>query len=195
MHPLSAGSYPLRSWRISPIAANQPLASQKYHLKFFGNLRGDLLFEISNQIRETRLSPRQAPRRSLLPLSPKRTQVRLKSLLCLVWLAPDSFRTHGRPPVQECRLRLKRPPSSSRTLARHLPFKSSTAARSCSYSLFTWAALLRFAFGQKIWHTIFFSSKPNFKIFPKLLPKPRGASQSPKSWHVTVYPRYPAWSF
>jgi hypothetical protein len=29
----------------------------------------------------------------------------------------------------------------------------------------------RFAFGQKIWHTIFFSSKTNFKIFPKLLPK------------------------
>ena len=120
--------------------------------------------------RETRLSPRRAPRRSLLPLSPKRTQVRLKSLLYLVWLAPDSFRTHGRPPVQECRLRLKRPASSSRTLARHLPFKSSTAARSCSYGFFPWAALLRFAFGQKIWHTIFFSPKPNFKIFPKLLP-------------------------
>ena len=131
---------------------------------------------------------------ALLPHSPKRTQVRLKSLLYLVWLAPDSFRTHGRPPVQECRLRLKRPPSSSRTLARHLPFKSSTAARSCSYGLFPWAALLRFAFGQKIWHTIFFSSKPNFKIFPKLLPKPRGASQSPKRWRVTVHPRYPAWS-
>jgi len=38
-----------------------------------------LRFQI--QIRETRLSPRRAPRRSLLPLSPKRTQVRLKSLL------------------------------------------------------------------------------------------------------------------
>ena len=137
------------------------------------------MFEISNQIRETRLSPRRAPRRSLLPLSPKRTQVRLKSLLYLVWLAPDSFRTHGRPPVQECRLRLKRPASSSRTLARHLPFKSSTAARSCSYGLFPRAALVRFAFGQKIWHTIFFSPKPNFKIFPKLLPKPRRASPSP----------------
>ena len=123
-------------------------ASQKYHLKLSENFRRDLLFEISNQIRETRLSPRRAPRRSLLPLSPKRTQVRLKSLLYLVWLAPDSFRTHGRPPVQERRLGLKRPPSSSRKLARHLPFKSSTAARSCSYGLFPWAALLRFAFGQ-----------------------------------------------
>ena len=49
-----------------------------------------------------------------------------------------------------------------------LHLKSSTAARSCSYGRFPWAALLCFAFGQKIWHTIFFSSKPNFKIFPKL---------------------------
>src|SRR5271157_2233139 len=141
-----------------------------------------------------RLSPCRAPRRSLLPLSPKRTQVRLKSLLLACLATPDPIRTHGRPSVQECRLRLKRIPSSSRTLARHLPFKSSTAARSCSYGLFPWAALLRFAFGQKIWHTIFFSSKPTFKILPKLLPKPRGASPSPKDWHVTVHPRYPAWS-
>src|ERR1700693_4619900 len=48
-------------------------------------------------IREKRLSPRRALRRSLLPLSPKRTQVRLKSLLHRVWLTPDSLRTHGRP--------------------------------------------------------------------------------------------------
>jgi hypothetical protein len=34
---------------------------------------------------------------SLLPLSPKRTQVRLKSLLHLVWLTPDSLRAHGHP--------------------------------------------------------------------------------------------------
>ena len=59
--------------------------------------------------REKRLSPRQAPGRSLLPLSPKRTQVRLKSLLYIVWLTPDPLRTHGRPSGQECRLRLKRP--------------------------------------------------------------------------------------
>jgi hypothetical protein len=26
----------------------------------------------------------------------------------------------------------------------------------------------RFAFGQKIWHSLFFSPKANFKIFPKL---------------------------
>src|SRR5271165_2347259 len=46
----------------------------------------NLTCEISIQTREKRLSPRRAPRRSLLPLSPKRTQVRLKSLLNLVWL-------------------------------------------------------------------------------------------------------------
>ena len=44
-------------------------------------------------------------------------------------------------------------------------------SRSCSYGLFPWVALLRFAFGQKTWHAIFFSPKPNFKIFPKLLPR------------------------
>ena len=101
------------------------------------------------------------------------------------------FPTHGRPPAQEYRLRLKRPtPNASR---RCPPFKSSTAARSCSYGLFPWVALLRFAFGQKISHSIFFSSKPNFKILQKLLLR-RRASQSPKSWHVTVHPRYPAWN-
>jgi hypothetical protein len=51
----------------------------------------------SKLIREKRLSPRRGPRRPLLPLSPKRTQVRLRSLLNLVWLAPDSLQTHGRP--------------------------------------------------------------------------------------------------
>src|ERR1700693_666722 len=52
---------------------------------------------MSIQIREKRLSPRRAPGRSLLPLSPKPTQVRLKSLLYLVWLTPDPLRTHGPP--------------------------------------------------------------------------------------------------
>ena len=36
------------------------------------------------------------------PGSPKTTPA-------ATWLAPDLHRTHGRPPVQECRLRLKRP--------------------------------------------------------------------------------------
>ena len=60
-----------------------------------------------------------------------------------VGLAPD--RTHGRPPVQEYRLRLKRPPPNA--ARRCPPFKSSTATRSCSCGLFPWVALLRFAFG------------------------------------------------
>ena len=155
----------------------------------------NLLFEISIQIREKRLSPRRAPRRSLLPLSPKRTQVRLKSLLYLVWLTPDPFRTHGRPSVQECRLRLKRPPSSSRTLAWHLPFKSSTACRALAPTASFRGPLCFASLSAKKYGTPYFSvSKPNFKIFPKLLPKPRGASPSPKSWRVTVHPRYPAWS-
>jgi hypothetical protein len=34
---------------------------------------------------------------------------------------------------------------------------------------------------KKIWHTIFFSSKANLKMFPKLLPNPRGASPFPKN--------------
>jgi len=55
--------------------------------------------------REKRLSPRRASGRSLLPFSPKRTQVR--PLTCLA--TPDPIRTHGRPSVQEYRLRLKRP--------------------------------------------------------------------------------------
>src|SRR6202043_1316036 len=58
----------------------------------------NLLFEISMQIREKRLSPRPAPGRPLLPLSPKRTQVRLKSLLNRVRHRPDAFRAHGHHP-------------------------------------------------------------------------------------------------
>src|ERR1700688_4248554 len=55
------------------------------------------------------------PQGTLLPHSPKRTQVRLKSLLYLVWLTPDPLRTHGRPSGQECRVRLKRPsPNAAR---------------------------------------------------------------------------------
>jgi hypothetical protein len=88
---------------------------------------------------------------------------------------------------------LKRPrPNASR---RCPPFKSSTPESfrgSCSYGLFPWVTLLRFAFGQKIWHTIFLSSKANFKIFPKLLPKPRRASPSLKNSPAMVLPSCPA---
>src|ERR1700693_4714993 len=142
----------------------------------------DIISVVSmSKIREKRLSPRRAPRRSLLPLSPKRTQVRLKSILYLVWLAPDSLRTHGRP----------RGKSALCGLNGLLPRLAHSRG---TFHLNPLAALLRFAFGQKIWHTIFFCSKTNFKIFLKLLPKPRGASQSPKSWRVTAHPRYLAWS-
>ena len=107
-------------------------------------------------IREKRLSPCRGPRPPLLPLSPKRTQVRLKSLLYLVWLTPDPLRTHGRPSGQECRLRLKRPPSSSRRLARHLPFISSTAFRALAPAAFFRRPLCFASLSaKKIWHTIF----------------------------------------
>src|SRR5208337_2800925 len=73
--------------------------------------------------------------------------VRLKSLLYLVSLTPDPLRTHGRPSVQECRLRLKRTPPNA---ARRCPFKSSTAyPRSCASCLFPWAAALCFAHARK----------------------------------------------
>ena len=51
-----------------------------------------------------------------------------------------------------------------------------------------------FAFGQKIWHNILFSSKANFKIFPKLLPKPRRASRSLKNSPAMLLPRYLGWN-
>jgi hypothetical protein len=110
----------------------------------------NLLFEISMQIREKRLSPRPAPGRPLLPLSPKRTRFAQNHSLA-VWLTPDLHRTHGRPSVQECRLRLKRPPSSSRMLARHLPFKSSTAFRALApRASFRGTQSYRLAFERKI---------------------------------------------
>jgi len=116
-----------------------------------------------NKIREKRLSPRRAPRRSLLPLSPKRTQVRLKSLLYLVWLTPDPLRTHGRPPGKStvCGLNGLRP--TLRVGALHLnprPRSALLLLRPLSVGRF---ALLRFAFGQKIWHTYFSARKRTSK--------------------------------
>jgi hypothetical protein len=74
-------------------------------------------------------------------------------------------------------------------------FKSSIAFRALAPAA-SFRGSLCFASlsGQKIWHTIFFSSKANFKIFAKLLPKRRGASPSPKSSPAMVLPRYPAWN-
>ena len=90
---------------------------------------------------------------------------------------------------EEYRLRLKRL-SPIRQGGRCPPFKSSTREGfrgSCSCGLFPWVALLRFAFGQKIWHTIFFSPKANFKIFSKLLLR-RRASHSLRRSHIAVHP-------
>jgi hypothetical protein len=53
--------------------------------------------------------PSRASNQSLLPHSPKRTRVRLRSLLKHAWLRQFYFGTHGRPLVQEYRLWLKRP--------------------------------------------------------------------------------------
>src|ERR1700756_2933655 len=61
-------------------------------------------------LREKRLSPRRAPKRSLLPLSPRRTQVRLIPLLYQVsGHRQICFRPRGRLSGQEYRLRLKQP--------------------------------------------------------------------------------------
>src|SRR5271157_784640 len=93
----------------------------------------------------------------LLPLSPKRTQVRLKSppLTCLA--LPDPFRTHGRPSVQEYRLRLKRPtPNASR---RCPPFK---ILDRCALLLLRPLSVGRFAslrFRPKKYGTPYFSAR------------------------------------
>ena len=139
---------------------------------------------LKSPIREKDFLPVEAQGSLSLPLSPKRTQVRLKSLLYLVWLTPDVTSNPRTSFGQECRLRLKRPPPNA--ARRCPPFKSSTAFRALAPGgLFPWGALLRSAFGQKIWHTIFFSSKANFKI----LPKPRGASPFLKNSPGSVHPR------
>jgi hypothetical protein len=51
----------------------------------------------------------------------------------------------------------------------------------------------RFVFGQKIWQMIFFSSKANSQIFPKLLTKPRPGSPSPRNSRAMVLLCCPRW--
>jgi hypothetical protein len=92
--------------------------------------------------------------------------------------AHDHARARGRIPAsRQTRLR----PGITRLLvphpARHQPLhRRMPAGVTVSRGLFPRAALLRFAFGQKICHNIFFSSKANFNIVLKPLPKPRQAS-------------------
>ena len=141
---------------------------------------------------EKRLSPRRAPRLSLLPHSSRRTQVRLKPLLSL----PGWRQTYTEPTgVLRCKstvcgLNGLRP--TLRVGALHL--KSSTAFRALAPAASFRGSLCCACFGQKIWHTIFFSSKTNFKIFPKLLPNPREASPFQKSSSAMVLPRCLAWN-
>src|SRR5271166_350589 len=71
-----------------------------------GRISEDINFYSLSRTWEKRLSPRRAPRRSLLPLSPKRTQGSLKITPVACLAHARSHRTHGRPPGQECRLRL-----------------------------------------------------------------------------------------
>jgi hypothetical protein len=103
-------------------------------------------------------SPSGSQGRSLLPLSPKRIQVSLKSLLYLVRLMPDSLSNPRTSFVARVPSAAKRPTPNA---ARRCPqSKSSTA-------LFAPAASFHrshcFAFDQKIWHTIFFSRKRTSK--------------------------------
>ena len=113
--------------------------------------------------------PVESPRRSLLPLSPKRTEVRLKSLLqCLAYARSTSEPTG----VLQCKstvcgLNGLRP--TLRVGALHLKSSTPESFRgSCSCGLFPWGRFASLRFRPKIWHTIFFSPKTNFKIFLKL---------------------------
>jgi hypothetical protein len=68
--------------------------------------------------REKRLSPRRAPKRSLLPLSPRRTQVRLTPLLLLVsGHRQICFRPRGRLSGQEFSAALLQDLTTQRTAA------------------------------------------------------------------------------
>jgi hypothetical protein len=100
-------------------------------------------------------------------------------------------------PAQECRLRLKRPPSSSRMLARRLPFISSTAFRALAApAFFCGTQSCRFAFGRKNMAQHIFPFEANSKIIPRRLLLRRRASPrwSQRNSRFTVPPRYPAWS-
>ena len=84
-------SFPIGSWGLDDLIVQQATTALNgrfqvrpvsYQRAAFGAITVSLIrFQKQGKIREKRLSPRRAPRRSLLPLSPKRTQVRLKSLL------------------------------------------------------------------------------------------------------------------
>src|SRR5271165_5827534 len=126
-------SSPFRALRLISNTGSRDLRLKQFPTSTSQNL----LFEISIRIREKRLSPRRAPRRSLLPLSPKRT--------------------HGRPSVQECRLRLKRPPPNASR--RYPPFKSSTAFRALAPTASFRGPLCFASLSAKKYGTPYFSAR------------------------------------
>jgi hypothetical protein len=73
--------------------------------------------------------------------------------------------------LQEFRLRLKRHPSSSRTLARHLPFKSSTACRALAPAASFRGPLCFASLSAKKYGTPYFSARNLTQNIPEAAPK------------------------
>jgi len=97
-------------------------------------------------------------------------------------------RPSDRPTAQECRLRLKRPPSSSRMLARHLPFISSTAFRALAPpGLFPRGALLP---AKNMPQHIFPFESELQNSLPEAAPSPPSLSPtiSEKRFYCTIRP-------
>ena len=92
-----------------------------------------------------------------------------------------------RPAAQEYRLRLKRPAPRARRVSPRFNLNPRTVFRALAPAAsFHGALSCRFVFGQKISQMIFFSSKANFQIFPKLLTKPRQGSPSSRNSRAMV---------
>jgi hypothetical protein len=94
-------------------------------------------------------------------------------ILQLGRLPPRGQRLQGSIAIRQSRAQYTRPPPNA--ARRCPPFKSWTAFRALAPAASFRGRFASLRFRQKIWHAIFFGSKVNFKIFPKLLPKPRGA--------------------
>jgi hypothetical protein len=128
---------------------------------------------VSQNLREKRLSPRRAPRRSLLPLSPRRTKVLLKPLLHSSWLTP----AHTEPTVglqrksAACGLSGCPP-----TFGGSPPFKSSTAFRALAPTA-SFRGSLRFR-PKNMAHHI-------FQLETELQNIPEGAPKASRSFSVS----------
>jgi transposase len=79
----------------------QCVGSEQRHRTIVVGENHDLLqarrIEQKSEAFKERMHQRNGIEGTIIPLSPKRTQDRLKSLLYRVWLTPDSLRTHGPP--------------------------------------------------------------------------------------------------